>query len=79
MVVVPAAMETTKTALVFAVFHVLNNSAILERLKAELHAAWPEIDNVPSLQDLERLPFLTAVIQEGKILARKIGYGPSVS
>ena len=46
-------------------FHVLANPPILKKLKEELVAAFPKPDGHPTSAQLERLPFLSAVIQEG--------------
>lgn len=50
--------------MILASFHVLNSPAILQTLKQELLDAWPNLNTSPTLQELERLPYLTAVIQE---------------
>lgn len=67
-VLVIGGMETTRWALAVMCFHVLDNPEILKALKQELFAAWPKMDVVPTLQELEKLPYLTAVMQEGKIM-----------
>jgi cytochrome P450 len=65
-VIVGAGLETTKTALLVAFFHIFDNPDIHQRLEAELVNAWPEVDSPPKLPELEKLPYLTAVIQEGE-------------
>ena len=65
MIIVPAAMERPKTTVAIAVFHLLTNVTMLQRLKEELIVAWPDVNTVPSLPELEKLPYLTAIIQEG--------------
>ncbi|CZR63111.1 related to trichodiene oxygenase cytochrome P450 [Phialocephala subalpina] len=72
--VVGAGFETTKGAMTITSFHVLNNPKILQTLKQELTAAWPDINSPPSLQVLEQLPYLTAVIQEGLRLLYGIAF-----
>lgn len=62
-----AGIETTKSALSLASFHILDNPDILRRLREELINAIPDPGNPPPLSELERLPYLTAVIQEGEI------------
>lgn len=61
-VLVPAAMENLKNTVASTVFYVLSNATMLHRLKAEILEAWLEIATVPSLRELERLPYLTAII-----------------
>lgn len=63
--IVSAGMETTKWVLCVATFYVLSDPDITARLKTELLNAWPDIDVTPTLAELEKLPYLTAVIQEG--------------
>lgn len=65
-VIVGAGGETMQHAASVGICHVLLNEEILARLKKELLLAWPDLDSLPpSLQELEQLPYLTAVIQEG--------------
>lgn len=63
--VVGAGIETTRWTLSVATNHILANPDIRETLKAELSTAWPDLDATPPLQELERLPYLTAVLYEG--------------
>ncbi|KAF8860246.1 cytochrome P450, partial [Acephala macrosclerotiorum] len=72
--VVGAGFETTKGALTIASFHVLNNPDILQTLKQELLAAWPDINTPPTWQELERLPYLTAIIQESLRLFHGVAF-----
>lgn len=67
-----AGIETTKSALSLASFHLLDNQDILRRLRGELMDAIPDPANPPSLSELERLPYLTAVIQEGDSPSREV-------
>ena len=60
-----AGVETTKRALTVASFHILNNPAILTRLREELIAAIPVPENPPPLDVYEKLPYLGACIEEG--------------
>ncbi|KAH8749227.1 cytochrome P450 [Diaporthe sp. PMI_573] len=59
-----AGIETTKTALAVASFHILDNPHVLERLQRELLEAIPDPAAAPSLAYLETLPYLDAVVQE---------------
>jgi hypothetical protein len=63
---VSAAIHTTKWVLSIAMVHVLRSPNILQMLKNELFEAWPNVDDPPTFQQLEQMPYLTAVIQEGK-------------
>ncbi|KAJ6043515.1 cytochrome P450 [Penicillium canescens] len=69
-----AGIETTKTALAMATFHILDNPAIYQRLRAELRDAMPDPVGSPlSLSQLEKLPYLHAVVQE----ALRLSFGIS--
>ena len=62
--IVGAGIETTKSALALASYYVLTNPEIGHRLRQELRDAIPNSTKIPSLSELERLPYLTAVIRE---------------
>ena len=64
--VVGAGLETTKWALSVASFHLLNNPPILARLREELFVAIPDQDHIPALPEIQRLPYLSACIEESK-------------
>ena len=55
---------TVGDALMTGHFHVLDQPALYERLRAEVRTAWPQLNNPPALESLEALPFLTATIKE---------------
>lgn len=61
---VTAGLETVAFTVEQAVFHLLDQPALLARLQEELASATPDTNNVPSWTELEKLPFLSAVIQE---------------
>ena len=64
---------TSTHMLSMTTYHILSNPAVLQRLMEELLGAIPETD-IPwstSLQTLEQLPYLSAVINEGL----RISYG----
>ena len=63
---VGAGIETSKSTLSLASFYILDNPEILRRLRKELTDAIPDVTNPPPLSTLERLPYLTAIIQEGE-------------
>jgi cytochrome P450 len=68
--IVSAGMETTKTTLACAMFYILETPTILQTLQDELNEAIPDPANWPSLLDLERLPYLTGCVQEGKLYSK---------
>lgn len=63
---------TTAHIIATTAFHVINNPSILEKLQAELTNAVP-VNTAPKWQQLEQLPYLTAIITEGL----RVGYGVS--
>ena len=67
--VIGAGLETTRWALSVACFHLLDNKDILSRLKEELSAAIPDPGSMPTLSELQRLPWLSACIEESKFFA----------
>ena len=65
--IVGAGIETTKWAIVVTIFHILNNHSVLHRLQQELKDAISEPLSPPPLSVLEKLPWLMACIEEGKV------------
>ncbi|KAL3437844.1 cytochrome P450 [Aspergillus tetrazonus] len=59
-----AGIETTMWTLSVATFHILWNPSIEQRLVAELVGAMPDPTQILSWTQLEKLPFLSAVISE---------------
>lgn len=39
-------------------FYILTLPTVYAKLKAELLSAWPVLDDIPSLSELEKLPYL---------------------
>ena len=66
--IVGAGIETTKSTLSLASFHILDNPAVLRRLQRELEIGIPDVSKPPALEDLEKIPYLNAVILEGTSL-----------
>ena len=64
--VVGGGIETTRWVLTAAFFHILNDPSVLQQLKEELAQAIPNPSIMPSLPELQRLPFLNAVVEESK-------------
>ena len=53
-----AATDTTGSTMTTGTYQICKNPGIYRDLKAELLQAWPNINNVPHLETLEKLPFL---------------------
>ncbi|KAF7937086.1 hypothetical protein BELL_0704g00020 [Botrytis elliptica] len=64
-----AGTETTSLTLSALTFYLLSNPKLLIKLRAELNAALPDPSIEPILKDMEQLPYLSAVIQEGLRIA----------
>ena len=60
-----AGIETTMRALSLASFHIIANPPVFQRLRNELIAAIPNPENPPSWDELGKLPYLGACIEEG--------------
>lgn len=75
MTVTGAAYETTASALRLILFHVYTNKEILQRLRKEIASAalHGRPHDTITLKQLERLPYLTAVLTEGMRLSPAIG------
>ena len=54
--------ETVGTTLILGTFYLIENLQLLDRLKEELWSVWPSLDVPPSLERLEKLPFLASNI-----------------
>lgn len=50
--------DTTGTTLMHGTFYVLKQQNVYHKLKEELQAAWPNLNVLPELTDLEKLPYL---------------------
>ncbi len=64
-VLLGAGTDTTANTLAWTTYHILANPPVIARLRKELVDAIPDLENMPPLNQLEALPYLTAVIQEG--------------
>ncbi|KAL4912990.1 cytochrome P450 [Aspergillus aurantiobrunneus] len=56
--------DTTGTTMMHGCFFILSSADIHTKLKEELRSAWPVINAAPTWEELEKLPYLTAVIKE---------------
>jgi cytochrome P450 len=57
--------ETTAKTLTTIIFYLVQNPALLSRLRQELRSVMPDPNSVPEWKILESLPYLSAVISEG--------------
>ncbi|KAF3396638.1 Trichodiene oxygenase [Talaromyces pinophilus] len=69
---VTAGSDTTAHVLRGTTYHISANPTIRQQLFNELKAAIPDPNNLPSLPELEKLPYLSAVIHEGLRLANPV-------
>ncbi|KAL1592011.1 hypothetical protein SLS60_011603 [Paraconiothyrium brasiliense] len=66
---VGAGTHTTSFILAVITFHLLANPSLLRKLREELRTVLPEVNSHAPLMQLEKLPFLTAVLKEGLRIA----------
>lgn len=59
-----AGANTVADTLLMGHWHAMQNQTLLTQLRTELLTVWQEVDQQPSLKDLETLPLLTATIKE---------------
>ncbi|KAF6758345.1 cytochrome P450 [Ephemerocybe angulata] len=69
---VAAGTETIGNTCTMATFHILNTKRIKDKLTTELKEAWPDAESHLPLEKLEKLPYLTAVIQEALRLSHGV-------
>jgi len=55
-----AGSHTVGTTLMVGAYHLLRTPEAQKRLEAEVRAAWPVLDQPPSYEELEKLPFLAS-------------------
>ena len=56
-----AGSHTVGTTLMIGVYHLLRHPEMKDRLVEEVRAAWPVLDQAPSCEVLEKLPYLASV------------------
>ncbi|KAJ4299457.1 hypothetical protein N0V90_004702 [Kalmusia sp. IMI 367209] len=71
---VGAGTHTTSWVLTIITFYLLSNPSLLRKLRDELKTVLPNPKSEAPLMELEKLPFLTAVLKEGL----RMGYGATV-
>lgn len=69
-----AAADTTGNVMGMATYQILKNPKIYERLRQELADAFPDAMAEMKYTDLEKLPYLTAIIKEGQRYVRWSGF-----
>ncbi|TLD20674.1 hypothetical protein PspLS_08795 [Pyricularia sp. CBS 133598] len=62
--IIAAGQETTAGYLVCAMYYILAHPSVLAMLKKELQQVMPDPNTIPPLAQLERLPFMRAVVLE---------------
>ena len=72
-IIIDAAVDTTAHTLTTTLFHILDNPSKLTKLQHELRAAMPHPHTHAPLVELEKLPYFSAVINEGL----RLSYGIS--
>ncbi len=55
-----AGTDTTGNTLMVGTFYMLENDALVKRLKDELREHWPNLEEPPQYEDLRKLPFLVS-------------------
>ena len=69
-------VDTVGNTLMVGTYHLLQQSDKLQKLKTELSAAWPSLnEHEPKLRDLKNLPYLNAVIKESLRLSSGVVSG----
>ncbi|CAG8962285.1 hypothetical protein HYFRA_00005340 [Hymenoscyphus fraxineus] len=66
---VGAGIDTTAKALSTTCFYLLSNPSVLQKLQEELDRSMPDPANMVSYDELAKLPYLSAVVEEGLRLA----------
>lgn len=56
--------DTVSNTIMLAIFNILKHPQVYERLRAELDEFWPDLNATPKYEELEKLPYLSAVIKE---------------
>ena len=57
-----AGSHTVGTTLMLGVYHLLRHPELKDKLVDEVRAVWPVLDEAPSYEVLEKLPFLASVL-----------------
>lgn len=67
--------DTVGNTLVMTFFQLLKNEEKFAKLRAEVQTAWPSLEQKLCAREIERLPYLNAVLREGLRLSLGIAAG----
>lgn len=67
-----AGTDTTSTTLSYLLWELGRRRDIMLRLQAEVDEHMHDPSEIPDIQDLHKLPYLTAVIKEGEVFPLRI-------
>jgi cytochrome P450 len=67
--------DTVGNTLMVGTHRLLQRSETMEKLKEELRDVWPELGQEPRVKELEKLPYLNAVIKESLRLSSGVVSG----
>jgi cytochrome P450 len=67
--------DTVGNTLMVGTHRLLKHPETMEKLKEELRGAWPELGREPKVKELEKLPYLNAVIKESLRLSSGVVSG----
>lgn len=70
-----AGTDTVSNTVMLAIFHILEQPAVYKRLQDELIEFWPDLNTTPRYEELEKLPFLAAVVKESLRLTPAVAAG----
>src|SRR5712671_1766630 len=59
-----AGSHTIGTTLMIGTYHLLHSPEVKQRLVDELFSAWPVLDQPPSYEEIEKLPFLASPLTQ---------------
>jgi len=68
-----AGSQTTGTTLMIGVYYLLRNPGEKQRLVDEVRTVWPDLDQAPSYEILEKLPFLVSAFICQTLVCSKYG------
>lgn len=69
---VAAGSDTVGNTCTVGTFYILSDPAVRSKLVKELEAVWPMIDSTPSLETLEKLPYLVGTVEFAIFSAKEL-------
>ncbi|KAL9055449.1 MAG: hypothetical protein Q9162_003547 [Coniocarpon cinnabarinum] len=72
--ILAAGSATFSRVAVAGTYHVLANPTVLAKLKIELYDAFPNATTVPEMAEMDRLPYLVAVVKESLRIAHIVTF-----